>query len=372
MVDLTATGTAGTGAVAAAIVSGGSFGDVCVGSHADQLLTIDNTGPCPLSVFDIASSDVNFQAPEVVFYPLVVSPGGSVDVVIRFQPTGFGPKSGTITILSDDPAGPTVITVFGVCPAPQLHLLMANTGNFGKTCVGSFADEALILNNSGPCTLSITGITSSSAEFIAPEALTYPITIAPGTSLPVPIRFEPTSVGSATATLTVTSDDPAGPHTIGVSGEAPPGKLTITGSTVFGGVRCCCTEQRTVSVCNTGECDLHVSHAEFKHKRRHFRLINNPFPATIRPGSSLDLVLQYHAVDKIARPCELVIHSDDPDHPVKHVEVIAYTIWKCPECRCRDCHECRHECESCVEHRKHCRHERNGRSDDHRDHEEED
>ena len=372
VVDLTATGTAGTGAVAAAIVSGGSFGDVCVGSHADQLLTIDNTGPCPLSVFDIASSDVNFQAPEVVFYPLVVSPGGSVDVVIRFQPTGFGPKSGTITILSDDPAGPTVITVFGVCPAPQLHLLMANTGNFGKTCVGSFADEALILNNSGPCTLSITGITSSSAEFIAPEALTYPITIAPGTSLPVPIRFEPTSVGSATATLTVTSDDPAGPHTIGVSGEAPPGKLTITGSTVFGGVRCCCTEQRTVSVCNTGECDLHVSHAEFKHKRRHFRLINNPFPATIRPGSSLDLVLQYHAVDKIARPCELVIHSDDPDHPVKHVEVIAYTIWKCPECRCRDCHECRHECESCVEHRKHCRHERNGRSDDHRDHEEED
>ena len=70
VVDLTVTGTGGAGAAASAIVSGGAFGKVCVGSHADQLLTINNTGSCPLSVFDIASSDAGFsRTPEVPVLP---------------------------------------------------------------------------------------------------------------------------------------------------------------------------------------------------------------------------------------------------------------------------------------------------------------
>jgi Abnormal spindle-like microcephaly-assoc'd, ASPM-SPD-2-Hydin len=342
VVDLTATGTAGTGAVAAAVVSGGDFGSVCVGSHADQLLTINNTGSCPLSVSDIISSGADFQAPDVQSYPLIVSPGGSIDVVIRFQPSSFGAKSGTITIFSDDPAGPTVLRVSGLCPAPRLHLMIANAGNFGKTCVGSFADEALILNNSGPCTLSITGLTSSSAEFIAPEALTYPIKIAPGTSLSVPIRFEPTSLGSTTAALTVTSDDPAGPLSINVSGQAPPGKLAVSGSTTFGGVNAGCCADRTLSICNVGECTLHVTSVHFKRKSHHWKLLHNPFPATLRPGSCLPVVLQYRATEKCSRSCELVIQSDDPETPDKIIDVLAYTIWDSH--RREDCDDCRRGC----------------------------
>ncbi len=49
--------------------------------------------------------------------------------------------------------------------------MIANTGNFGKVCTGCFEDEPLILSNSGKCTLSVTAITSSSGEFLAPEVL---------------------------------------------------------------------------------------------------------------------------------------------------------------------------------------------------------
>jgi hypothetical protein len=220
--------------------------------------------------------------------------------------------------------------------------MIANAGNFGKTCVGSFADEALILNNSGPCTLSITGLTSSSAEFIAPEALTYPIKIAPGTSLSVPIRFEPTSLGSTTAALTVTSDDPAGPLSINVSGQAPPGKLAVSGSTTFGGVNAGCCADRTLSICNVGECTLHVTSVHFKRKSHHWKLLHNPFPATLRPGSCLPVVLQYRATEKCSRSCELVIQSDDPETPDKIIDVLAYTIWDSH--RREDCDDCRRGC----------------------------
>ena len=329
--------------VATAIVNGGNFGDVCPGSFIDELLTINNTSAfATLKISNITSSSPDFLTPDVIAYPLVVNPGESIGVVIRFRPTSPGPKFATLNVVSNDPASPHKIAVSGEARAPRLSLVMADTGNFGKSCVGSFKDEPLILNNSGRCTLSVSNITSSSAEFLVPQVLSYPVTIAAGGFLPAPIRFQPSSFGTKSAIITVVSNDPAGPHTINVSGEAPFGKLTITGSTVFGGVKRCHREQRTVSICNTGECDLHVSHVGFKHKRRHFRLINNPFPATLRPGSCLGVVIQYKAEERVSKSCELVIHSNDPHDPVRTLDVIAYTIWDC--CCNEGCKEPRKEC----------------------------
>ncbi len=338
IVDLAAIGIKGAGAAATVIANSGSFGNVCLGSFRDEELTINNTGVCPLSILNLISSSADFATPLVGSYPLVVSPGGSIDAVIRFQPASFGFKSATITVVSDDPSGPRTVAVSGAALSPRLDLVVADAGNFGKVCVGSFVDEALILNNSGKCALSVTNIASSSGEFLVPHVLSYPLAIEAGCFLKVPIRFQPTGFGPKSATLTVTSDDPAGPRIIGVSGHVPSGHIAVAGSTVFGGIKCGRRPQRTVSVCNVGDCNLHVAEVAFKHERRHFRLINNPFPATLRPGSCLDVVLQYKATERVPRPCELVIRCDDPKTPVKFLEVIAFTVWEC----CDWCHEEHH------------------------------
>ena len=289
------------------------------------------------------------MVPGVSAYPLLVSVGGSIDVVLRFQPVSAGSKTATIKIFSNDASSPHSITVSGDAVTPRLDLAIADTGNFGPACVGSFVDRPLVLGNGGKCPLSITDITSSSGEFIVPEVLSYPLSIAPGAALALPIRFAPTSLGAKSATLTVTSNDPAGPRKIDVSGHAPAGKLSVTGSTIFGGVKCCTREQRTVSLCNTGACELQVGEVALRHRHRAFRLINNPFPATLRPGSCLSVVIQYRAVEKVPTACELVIHSNDPETPVKCLDVIAHTIW---ETCCGCCGEPRKSC--CEEPRKPC------------------
>jgi hypothetical protein len=345
-VDVAATGSKGTGRLATAIADAGAFGNVCLGSFADELLTLSNSGICPLTIVNIVGS-ADFLAPGVLSYPLVVSSGGSIEVVVRFQPSTFGAKAGALTILSDDPTGPHVVAVSGIAPAPRANLIVANSGSFGDVCVGSFADQPLILTNSGKCTLSVTGISSSSGDFLVPEVLSYPVTIGPGDALPVPIRFKPLGFGSKTGTIAVTSDDPASPISVNVSGDAPSGKLAIAGSTTFGGVNACCCADRTLSVCNTGDCALRVTSVRFKRRSRHWRLLNNPFPGTLHPGSCLPVVVQYRANEKCPRPCELVIESDDPVTPVKFVEVLAYTVWDgcrkegCEDCRKGDCDDCR-------------------------------
>jgi hypothetical protein len=344
VVDLRATGTLGTSSLAYAIADSGSFGNVCVGSLRDEELTINNSGPCPLSITGVTSSSTVFPAPGVVSFPLVVNPGSSLVLPIRFQPTATGLANGVITIISNDPASPALLPVSGFAPSPRLALMIANSGNFGDTCVHAFTDKPLTLCNTGPCTLTISAITSNSPEFIAPEVLSFPLTIAPGVSLQVPIRFEPTSIGPKTGSITAVSNDPiASSQSIAVSGFAPHGKIAITGSLCFGGVNACCRAERTLTICNTGDCKLYIRSLEFKRKNPHWQLVRNPFPATLHPGSCLSVLVRYKATERCPVCCELVVKSDDPHHPVRILNCLAYTIWD--DCKCKDgCDECKKGC----------------------------
>jgi hypothetical protein len=108
-----------------------------------------------------------------------------------------------------------------------------------------------------------------------------------------------------------------------VSGHVPAGKVAVAGSTYFGEVDRGIA-RKTVSICNVGDCKLRVFKVGFSRKRRHFRLIDNPFPATLHPGSCLGVVIEYRASCE-PECCELVIESDDPHHPVKMRDVVAFS-----------------------------------------------
>jgi hypothetical protein len=109
---------------------------------------------------------------------------------------------------------------------------------------------------------------------------------------------------------------------------------------------------RPIAICNIGDCPLHVTGVAFRHENPHWKLVNNPFPATLKPGSCLSVVVRYHATEKFPRSCDLVITSDDPATPVKTLEVVAYTIWdECcranGDCKCRRPECCRNQSASC-------------------------
>ncbi len=322
-VDLAATGLGGLGALETAIPDGGSFGNVCLGSFADEDLLISNSGACPLTIFDVNSSSPEFIVAHVTAFPLVVAAGGDVEIPIRFQPAAFGVTVGLITVLSD--GGFRAVPVSGEAPAPRLASIIADAGNFGHTCVGFFKDEELTLSNSGRCALTVFNITSSSAEFLVPAVLSFPLVVAAGAAIEIPIRFQPLSFGNKSAVITLVSDDPAGVRTIHVSGFAPSGKLAVTGSARFGGVGLGEHAQQIISVCNVGECDLHVTSVRLRHHRHHFRLIHNPFPATLAPGSCLNVVIRFKATCEWRKETHLLIECDDPDMPVKRLEVTAHT-----------------------------------------------
>jgi photosystem II stability/assembly factor-like uncharacterized protein len=383
VVDLLATGTGGTASMEVIVANDGDFGEVCLGTFVDRELIINNRGPCPLEIYDVTSTLPEFVVPGVISYPLIVAAGGSIELPIRFQPSGVGPASASLTILSNDPASPATVDVMGTAPPPRLSLSIADAGDFGDTCIGSFHDEPLTLANSSRCPLTITDITSSSAEFLAPDVDAFPLSVAPGTAVEVTLRFQPTSFGAKSATITVTSDDPSGPRLLTVSGNAPSGTLAVTGTTDFGGVELGQRAQQTLAICNVGKCNLHVTRVAFKppcpcdslrrhdcgcgfshtgcghcgghghhhdsdedhrhehdegeehdkdHRHKHrcdqcclnFAIVTNPFPATLHPGSCLGVLIQYIPTCDSAACCELVIKSDDPQTPERTLFVTGH------------------------------------------------
>jgi kumamolisin len=321
------------------------FCTVCEGPkyRVIRVYNVGNRDLMILSVHRIAGS-ADFAVLPAPTAPLAIAPGGQVDFTVAFNPTAAGvPEVATIQIVSNDPVTPKLdVRAEGRGGAGALETVIADHGAFGECCAHSHHDEPLILHNNGPCNLTVYGVTSSSVDFVPPGVNSYPLIIAPGASIAVPIRFQPTGFGTFSGTITVNSSDPTGPKHVLVSGTAPAGKLVVTGSAIFGAVPACCRVERTISICNVGDCKLYVSSVTFKRKSKHWRLVNNSFPATLHPGSCLGVVLRYVATERLPHPCELVITSNDPTDPVKTLEVVAVTRWE--DCCTKCCDDCRRGC----------------------------
>ena len=217
------------------------------------------------------------------------------------------------------------LIAFGKTVAPQPALLEVRR-----------LDLPLTISNGGRCALTVTGIASSDPEFVPPDVAAYPVVVEAGDDATLQMRFAPTSFGPKSATLTIQSDDPAGPATIAVSGVAPPPELRVTGSGHFGPVELGRRGERSIAVCNVGKCDLHVTRVAFRPDPWRpgchdcdgcgsgsrcgcgcrsgdepengkgngpgrpcdqccatFTIAGNPFPATVRPGSCLSVLVRF-------------------------------------------------------------------------------
>src|SRR5204862_6557986 len=127
---------------------------------------------------------------------------------ISFQPgasqscSNSTPLTGTITVVSNDPtvAGTLVTPVQGTVPCPSINATIANTGSYGNVCAGTQADLNLHLINQGQCNLNVSNITSSSAInncTLPTISNNLPLTLAAGSAINMPVRFQPIAYGSA-------------------------------------------------------------------------------------------------------------------------------------------------------------------------------
>jgi hypothetical protein len=205
----------------AAVTGNLDFGTVPRGTTMTRTATIQNTGSAPLivnGVSMVAGSDSAFSVEGSPGVPRTVQPGGSLVYNIDFSPpsnSSGAERDGTLRIETNDPGNPTLdLEVKGDPGVPGALVSPKGTILFPTTCAGSHNQQELSVTNNGYADLHITGVTITgpdAGQFTVDNAPPPSITVRPGSYYDLIIQFNPTSGGTKTATVNVTTDDPSQP-----------------------------------------------------------------------------------------------------------------------------------------------------------------
>ena len=217
------------------VADGTDFGQITTGtSSVEQLFTIENTGPLPLSVGPSFTSTPVFA---ITTAPAASVPaGGSTTIGITFTAPAVGIVSAQLFIANDDSdENPYTINLQaeGIAPAPEMDVLgngvsiigdgtnvpsLTDGTDLGPVAQGTTSVERFFtIQNTGLAPLDLNPSFTSNPAFAITTPATTPV--PPGGSATIGITFNaPATVGVTNATLFIAnSDSDENPYQINLS-----------------------------------------------------------------------------------------------------------------------------------------------------------
>ena len=194
------------------------FGNVTVGVTNTQTLAISNPGTANLSITQASLVGTGFGSSGLTV-PLSVPPGGTAAITVSFTPASANSFSGNLTLVNNTLNSPLVIPLAGtgVSPVAQLTASPASL-SFGSFTTGTSGTQSVTLANTGNSSVSVSQISISGAGFSA-TGFALPVTLAAGQSTYFSVTFAPTTTGSLSGNVTVTSNATNSPLAISLSGS---------------------------------------------------------------------------------------------------------------------------------------------------------
>jgi hypothetical protein len=262
------------------------FGSVGVGSTGNASVTISNLGSSDLNLTVVSINGAEFGETGIAT-PKTISAGLSATMALTFHPTTSGVDTGSVSITSNDPVNPTtVISLTGAGTNGSPAQLQASPAllSFGNVTVGNNATQHVTLTNTGSAALQISALAVGGTGFSA-NGVALPLTLGPSATATLNVIFAPTAAGSATGTITISSNASGSPLVISLNGTGAQGGLTISPSIFsFGSVVDGQTKSQTFTLINTGTASLTIS--QLSVSGTGFTVSGLNTPATLAAGDS--------------------------------------------------------------------------------------
>ncbi len=197
-----------------------NFANVQVGSSLTLMDSITNVGGA-----SVAISQATVTGPGFTFSglnpPLTLNPGASVTFSVVFAPPSAGSASGTITVTSNASNPTLTISLPGTGTVQGQVAVSPTSQDFGSVTDGTRSSQP------GSLSASVANVTVTSANLNNSEfslsGISFPVTIAPGQSVPFTLTFAPQTAGTANGVLSFTSNASNAPtETLTGNGVAPP------------------------------------------------------------------------------------------------------------------------------------------------------
>ncbi len=205
----------GTGVTTQALVASPaniSFGSVGVGSTASTPVVLSNNQPWRVTVSSLQTLGGAFSVSGPSF-PVILESGQSIMLSVTFAPQSAGMTFGSAFVT---PGVNVNFTGTGTSTATAQLTVNPGSLDFGSVTVGTTGVASTTLTASGG-TVTVSSATSSSSQF-ALQGVSFPLMISAGQSVPVNVAFTPQSSGTASGTLSFSSNAPNSPATGSLAG----------------------------------------------------------------------------------------------------------------------------------------------------------
>lgn len=202
------------------------FGGILQGTSSTKTISIQNLGTANLTltsspVITITGTDA---AMFVITQPssTTIPVGANIQFTVTFTPTSTGTKTASISITNDDfDESNYIINLTGSSStqlSPEINIVENSVSyasnssfNFAVVTLGNSNQRNFIIQNLGTAPLNLTGtpIVSISGTDSAMFTITQPTAtnIANGANTTFAVTFNPTSIGTKTASITITNND---------------------------------------------------------------------------------------------------------------------------------------------------------------------
>ncbi len=196
--------------------------------------------------------------------------------------------AGTVT------SAAATLTVNAV-PTPAIQLSSTSI-NFGNGVVGSTSSQALVITNIGTATLSVTQVNPSGSSSFSTSGFSLPLNVNAGQQTTITVAFLPTSVGAVSGSISIVSNAPTSPTSVGLSGTGIAASLTLGVSPTtlsFGSVTTgTSSASQNVTITNTGNSNVSISQITLSGSG--YSMTGGSAPVTLSPSQNLTLTIQFN------------------------------------------------------------------------------
>ncbi|MEQ1474378.1 MAG: choice-of-anchor D domain-containing protein, partial [Candidatus Acidiferrum sp.] len=271
------------------------LGTVKVGGSTSAVTALKNAGTANVTLSKIDLSGAGFSTTGIVT-PVVIVPGESLTLSVKFSPTAAGTKTGTILLTSSQGAV-TTVSVSGTAtavPATATPELTVSPGsiNFGNVVAGVTNTQTVQLANPGTVSVTVSAANMTGAGF-ATSGLNLPLTLNAGQTSTFNVQFNPKAAGASTGNLSLSSDATSAASSISLSGMGVAAGLTLSvnpSSVSFGSVTVGSSSSRSITVSNTGNSNVSISAVNVSGSQL---TLSGGSAVTLSPSQSINLTVQF-------------------------------------------------------------------------------
>jgi hypothetical protein len=189
--------------------------------------------------------------------------------------------------------------------------------SFGNVAVGQSATQQLTYKNVGTASATITGVIITGYDFgyAGPK---LPVTVPPGQSVSLTIRFRPDDADSSNVTLKLSTNATVTPSQVSLSGTGvqPAPSISVNPATLaFGNILVGSNKQMTVSISNPGKQSLSLSKATLTGTG--FTMSGLTTPLTLAAGKSSSFTVTFHPAVAAVESGSISLSSNAPNSPFK-------------------------------------------------------